>query len=169
MRLITATRGVALGGALTLSSAAAANADIGANTPFHLSSTATAHSAGATTGSSILRTIVALVIVIGVIYAVARILRAVKGRGVRPSGQGLSQIATLPLGSGRSLALVRSGRDIILVGVAEHGVTRIKTYTEAEALAAGIDVPPEPEPDYDQAERPLDRVVDQLRKMTVRS
>jgi hypothetical protein len=66
--------------------------------------------------------------------------------------------------------LVRSGRDIVLLGVAEHGVTAIKTYTEAEAIAAGIDIPVETQPNaFDTAEKPMDRVLDRLRRMTVRA
>ncbi len=174
MRSITATRGVALGGVLTALPVPVAYAAGGESTPLHLSGTGISHAAAVGSGgTSILRTIVALVIVIAVIYAVARILRAVKGRGrgrgERAIGEGLTQIATLPLGAGRSLALVRSGRDIVLVGIGEQGVTPIKTYTEAEAHAVGIDVPPDRAPDYDQAERPLDKVVGQLRRLTVRS
>jgi flagellar protein FliO/FliZ len=172
MRSLTLTRGVALGGALTLLCAQAANAagtPAGENTPVHLTSGAAAHAAAGGSGSSILRTIIALVVVIVLIYAVARILRALKGRDeVRASGSGLSQIATLPLGPNRSVALVRAGRDIVLVGVAEQGITALKTYTEAEAIANGIEIPPDPD-DLDPAERPLDRVLEGLRRMTVRS
>ena len=173
MRSLTLTRGVALGGALTLLCAQAANAastPTGENTPVHLASSATAHAAAAGgSGSGILRTIIALVVVIVLIYAVARILRALKGRDeVRASGTGLSQIATLPLGPNRSVALVRAGRDIVLVGVAEQGITALKTYTEAEAIANGIEIPPDSD-DLDPTERPLDRVLAGLRRMTVRS
>lgn len=173
MRSFTLTRGVALGGALTLlcaQTAHAAGSATGENAPVHLSSSGAAHVASSGGGSSILRTIIALVVVIAIIYAVARILRAVKGRdAVRASGNGLEQLATLPLAPNRSVALVRSGRDIVLVGVAEQGVTALKTYTEAEALASGIDVPPPPDPQVDPDERPLDRVIDGLRRLTVRS
>ncbi len=169
MRWITLTRGAALGGALALccERPALAAAPTGESTPLHLGSTGAVHSA-AGGGSSILRTLVALVVVVGIIYAVARILRAIKGRdAVRASGSGLEQIAALPLGPGKSVALVRSGRDIVLVGVGEHGVTAIKTYTEAEALANGIEIP-QPGAVGDDAERPLDRVLERLRRMTVR-
>jgi flagellar protein FliO/FliZ len=172
MRSLFLTRGAALGGALTLLCAETAHAAAGVtgeSTPLHLSSSGAAHAVSSSGGSSLLRTIVALVVVIGIIYAVARVLRAVKGRdAVRASGNGLEQIATLPLGPGRSVALLRSGRDVVLVGVGEHGVTPIKTYTEAEAIAAGIDLPEEPPADFDQAERPFGRVVDGLRRLTVR-
>lgn len=172
MRSIFLTRGAALGGALTLLCADTAHAAAGGSgesTPLRLPATGATHAVSSSGGSSLLRTIVALVVVIGIIYAVARVLRAVKGRdAVRASGNGLEQIATLPLAPGRSVTLLRSGRDIVLVGVGEHGVTPIKTYTEAEAIAAGIDLPEEPPADFDQAERPFGRVLGALRRLTVR-
>ena len=172
MRSLPLTRGVAVGGALTLlcaQAASAASSPTGENTPIHLTAGSTVHAAAGGGGSSILRTVIALVVVIVLIYAVARILRALKGRDeVRASGTGLSQIATLPLGPNRSVALVRAGRDIVLVGVAEQGITALKTYTEAEAIANGIEIPQDPD-DLDPGERPMDRVLDGLRRMTVRS
>lgn len=170
MRLITFTRGAAAGGALVLcyaQTASAATAGTGEQTALHLGASSTVHAASGG-GSSIIRTLIALVVVVGIIYVVARILRAIKGRdAVRASGSGLEQIATLPLAPGKSIALVRSGSDIVLVGVGEQGVTALKTYTEAEARANGIEIPaPGPEPD--SAERPLDRALDRLRRMTVR-
>ena len=132
---------------LSCASVAEAATSAGENTPLHLSSGSGAGSvvhaaAGGGGGSSILRTIIALVVVVGIIYAIARILKAVKGRDVvRASGNGLEQIATLPLAPGRSVSLVRSGRDIVLLGVGESGVSTIKTYTEQEAIAAGLEIP----------------------------
>jgi flagellar protein FliO/FliZ len=167
MRLITVTRGVALGGVALMSLAQSAYADSGEKTPLHLGTSNAAHAATSSGGSGILRTIIAMVVVIAVIYAIARIMRAVKGGQLRASGTGLQSIATLPLGSGRSIALVRAGREVVLVGVAEHGVTPIKTYSEAEAIANGIELPYD-EGDFDQTDRPLGRALEQLRKMTVR-
>ncbi|MGA9858685.1 MAG: flagellar biosynthetic protein FliO [Solirubrobacteraceae bacterium] len=143
----------------------------GESTPLNLGSTGAVHAASSGGSSSILRTIIALVVVVAIIYGISRILRAVKGRDVvRASGNGLEQIATLPLAANRSVTLVRSGRDIVLLGVAEHGVTAIKTYTEAEAIAAGIEIPVETQPNaFDTAEKPMDRVLDRLRRMTVRA
>jgi flagellar protein FliO/FliZ len=171
MRLISLTRGAGLSGALALLLAPAAMAAGGESTPLHLTGTSAARSAaGSGSSASIVRTIVALVIVVGVIYAVARILKAIKGRNTTPaSGQGLTSLATLPLGGGRSLALVRSGRDVVLVGVAEQGVTPIKTYSEKEALAVGITVPEETVVTVENgAERPVARLLGQLRRLTVR-
>jgi flagellar protein FliO/FliZ len=161
-------RGAAIVGALTLTPASAALAATGRgeNTPLDLSTKAVNHASSGS--SSIVRTIVALAIVCGVIYAVARVLKAVKGREQRASGDGLTQLATLPLGANRSLALVRSGADIVLVGVAESGVTPIKTYTEAEAIESGIWTPPAADADRDQAESAFGWL-ENLRKLTVRS
>jgi flagellar protein FliO/FliZ len=90
-------------------------------------------------GGSIVRTIVGLAIVIGVIYGVAWVLRQVKAsRQPRATGTGLATLASVPLGSNRSVHLVRAGRDLVLLGVAEHGVVPIRTYTEEEAYTAGL-------------------------------
>lgn len=173
MRFSTLTRGAGLAGALTLCCAQMAHAATGATgeqTPLNLSTSGASHVASSGgSGSGILRTIIALVVVIAIIYAVSRILRAVKGRdAVRASGNGLEQIATLPLAPGKSVSLLRSGTDIILLGVGDHGVTPIKTYTEDEAVAAGIDLPDDADADYDAADKPLDRMINGLRRMTVR-
>ena len=56
----------------------------------------------------------------------------------RSAGSGLTSLATLPLGSGRTLHLVRAGRDYLLVGTAEHGVAPIHRYTEEQARDAGL-------------------------------
>jgi flagellar protein FliO/FliZ len=78
-------------------------------------------------------------------------------------------VASLPLGSGRSVTVVRAGREVIVVGVAENGVTPLRTYSEEEALALGIDVPPEDDSAPATSDKPSGRVLDSLRRMTVRS
>ena len=173
MRLSTLTRGAALGGTLTLLCASVAHAASGGeNTPLSLGGTTTAaHAATSGGGTSMIRTIIALVVVIGLIFVVSKVLKSVKGRdGVRASGNGLEQVASLPLAPGKSVSLVRSGSDIVLLGIADHGVTAIKTYTEAEARAAGIELAGDGAPVVgDPTERPMDRVVERLRRMTVRA
>jgi flagellar protein FliO/FliZ len=164
----TLTRGATLAGAVLLSHATAAAADSGESTVLHLGSPSVAHSASGGS-SSIVRTVVGLFIVIAVIYGIAWILRQAKGGAKRARGRGLDQLANLPLGSGKSVALVRAGREVWLVGVAEQAVTPIRTYTEAEALSLGLDLPPEDPPGFARAEGPLDRVLEMLRRITVRS
>ncbi len=110
----------------------------GEATPLDLSPTsgATHTSSG---GASITRTIVGLLIVIAVIWGLTWLLKQVRsGREGGASGGGLSSLATLPLGSGRSMHLVRAGSDYLLVGSAEHGVAPIHRYTEQQAREAGL-------------------------------
>ncbi len=197
MKSLTFTRGVALAGALTLthaatalgaathaasthavtaaqakpveSTAALAKAS-GENTPLSLTHTAATHAASSGGGASIVRTIVGLFIVIAVIYGIAWIMKQAKKSKVRPTGHGLSQVANLPLGGGRSVAVVRAGREILVVGVAENGVTPIRSYSEAEAIALGIEVPPEESRNTDPVvEKPFGRTLDNLRRITARS
>jgi hypothetical protein len=53
--------------------------------------------------------------------------------------------------------------------VAEHSVTPIRKYTEAEALANGIELSPdEPSSGYGQVEPPSGGLLETLRRMTVR-
>jgi flagellar protein FliO/FliZ len=112
-------------------------ADAGEKTPVNLKDVpSTSTHAG---GGSIVRTIVGLAVVIGVIYGLYWVLKQVKSsRDEKASGKGLSALATLPLGPSRSLQLVRAGREIVLLGVSEHGVTPVRTYNEDEAEAAGL-------------------------------
>lgn len=111
----------------------------GENTPLNLSpSNVGAHSTSSG-GPSIVRTIVGLLIVIAVIWGLTWILKQVKsGRETRSAGEGLENVATLPLGSGRSLHLVRAGNDHLVVGSAEQGVMPIYRYTEEQAREAGL-------------------------------
>ncbi len=127
-------------------------------------------------GGSIVRTIVGLAVVIGVIYGLTWVLKQVKAnKSGDASGSGLETVATLPLGSNRSLHLVRAGDELVLVGAGEHGVTPIRTYTEAEARRLGLlaaeDVPSgamaELEPEVFGAETRRGRFIDELRKRTV--
>ncbi len=170
MKSHTLTRGVALFGALMLWPAAdAAAAATGENTPLApLGHTTATHVASG--GASIVRTIAGLFIVIAVIYGIAWILKQAKKGKNRPTGQGLSQVASLPLGSGRSVTVVRAGREVIVVGVAENGVTPLRTYSEEEALALGIDVPAAEESSAPEASDVSGgRMLNTLRRMTVRS
>ena len=86
-----------------------------------------------------MRTFVGLAIVLAVIYGVAWVLKQVKrSKEERGQGTSLETTAVVALGPNRSLHLVRAGRELVLVGVAEHGVTPIRTYTEDEAIDLGL-------------------------------
>jgi flagellar protein FliO/FliZ len=109
----------------------------GENTPLRMPASTSTHSSSG--GASVTRTIVGFAIVLAVLWGLAWILRQVRSsRGAQASGAGLSSVATLPLGSGRSVHLVRAGNDYLLVGSAEHGVFPIHRYTEAQAREVGL-------------------------------
>jgi len=126
---------------LLLDVADAFGAGTGENTPVNLDEgkKPSGDVPGASTGGSIARTIVGLAIVIGVIYGLYWVLKQLKAsREEKASGQGLSAIATLPLGPNRSMHLVRAGSEVLVIGVTEQGVTPIRTYSEREAMEQGL-------------------------------
>jgi flagellar protein FliO/FliZ len=112
----------------------------GENTPLNLPSDTKAASPGGGPGSgSIVRTIVGLAVVIGVIYGLTWVLKQVKAaKSTAATGAGLETLATLPLGTNRTLHLVRAGDEIVLLGAGDAGVTPIRTYTENEARELGL-------------------------------
>jgi flagellar protein FliO/FliZ len=112
------------------------------STRLHLRASTAAHSAHAGSGGSIMRTVVGLVIVIAVIYGLTWIVRKLKGKDLPSAGDGLERVAALPLGANRSVALVRVGRELHLIGVGEHAVTGIASFSEDEALELGLPVTP---------------------------
>jgi flagellar protein FliO/FliZ len=173
MKSLTYSRGVVLTGALTLWHSVPALAATGESTPLNLGGgSSSPHHVSGGSGSSIVRTIVGLFIVIAVIYGVAWILRRVKRSGSgRAKGTALNSVASMPLGSGRSIHIVRAGSDVLVVGVGEHGVTPIQRYTEAEAIEAGLELTDEDDDfiETPQEERPFGRAIEVLRRMTVRS
>jgi flagellar protein FliO/FliZ len=176
MQLLPAlTRLVAVALAGVLLAPAAALAADGEQTPLNLEGDdggQAAQQVGAS-GGSIVRTIVGLAVVIGVIYGLTWVLRQVKAsKNGAAQGHGLETVATLPLGANRSLHLVRAGDELVLVGAGEHGVTPIRTYTEAEARAHGLlDADPGPmqavAAEVFPAETRRGRLIDELRKRTV--
>jgi len=100
-----------------------------------------AQSAGSS--GSIVRTIVGLAVVLGVIYGLYWVLKQVKSsKDTANAGESLETVASLNLGTNRSLHLVRVGSEIVLLGAAEHQITPIRRYTESEAHALGLLEPP---------------------------
>jgi flagellar protein FliO/FliZ len=163
--LIRASAAAVLGCLLTPALVLAAD---GEKTPLGLDGsdgTGGAQTVGAS-GGSIVRTIVGLAVVIGVIYGLTWVLKQVKAsKQDSAAGSGLASLATLPLGTNRSLHLVRAGDEIVLVGAGEQGVTHIRTYSESEARRLGLlDGSPDADVFGAQAKRGL---VDRLRDRTV--
>ncbi|MBS1845706.1 MAG: FliO/MopB family protein [Actinobacteria bacterium] len=143
--------------------------------------TTSAHAAG---GGSIAKTIVGLAIVLAVIFGLRWVMKHYKaGKEKKAAGTGLASMATLPLGQNRSLHVVRAGREILVVGSGEHGVTPVRSYTEEEARSLGLlEEDEEPAPLKMESEGPTRsgaagppsasefgrRALDQLRAWTVR-
>jgi flagellar protein FliO/FliZ len=140
------------------------------NTHLNLPASTPSHASSGSFGGTVARTIVGLLIVIAVIYGLAWILRQSRAARNPSTGDGLAQISSLPLGANRSVALVRVGAELHLLGVAEHGVTSIRVFSEEEAYELGLPFDPE---DIDTSGgvgglAPVQRVVSSLRRFTVR-
>ena len=119
----------------------------GEDKPLNLPPPDSARHLGAATGGggSLMRTFLGLAVVVAAIYGLYWVLKSVKrSREERSLGTGLQTEATVPLGPNRALHLVRAGRELVLVGVAEHGVVPIRTYSEEEALELGLTQPEPP-------------------------
>ena len=155
----------------------------GETTPLNLPTDSPAKVAdvGGGTSGGLARTFVGLAVVVAVIYGLTWVLRQMKkasSESERSHGFGLSTEASMPLGPNRSVHLIRAGRELVLVGSAEHGIVPIRTYTEDEAHALGLLGDPQLGPGGDDAPRgtgPADRVryalgdtLDRLRQRTAR-
>lgn len=126
----------------TVLAAGSAKDPYGESTPLSLPSDTTTHAEVGSGGGSLARTFIGLAVVVAVIYGLTWVLRQMKAaKEDRTVGFGLSTEATVPLGPGRSVHLIRAGRELVLVGSAEQGVVPIRTYTEDEARALGLLAP----------------------------
>jgi flagellar protein FliO/FliZ len=111
----------------------------GESTPLNLPPVDQTGAASSGGGGGLVRTFVGLAIVLAVIYGLYWVLKQVKAsRESAASGQGLESVATIPLGPNRALHLVRAGRELVLLGVAEQTVVPIRSYREDEARALGL-------------------------------
>jgi flagellar protein FliO/FliZ len=114
----------------------------GEQTPLNLPTDAAANTAQVGGGGGgLARTFIGLAVVVAVIYGLTWVLRQMKKSSsgeLGAHGIGLSTEASMPLGPNRSVHLIRAGRELVLVGSAEHGIVPIRTYTEDEARALGL-------------------------------
>lgn len=127
----------------------------GEDTPITVPADDGGATASAASSSNIARTFFGLAVVLAVIYGLYWVLKQIKAsREEATKGDGLATVASIGLGPNRSLHLVRAGADYILVGVGEHAITPIRTYTEAEAVVAGLVPDPDAEPETGGAVTP---------------
>ncbi len=148
--------------------AATDGSDYGENQKVNLTSGSPAHTSSASFSGTVIRTIVGLLIVIAVIYGLSWFLKQTRSSRNPSLGEGLLPIATLPLGPNRSVALVRVGAELHLLGVGEHGVNGIRVFSEEEAYELGIPFDPE---DLDRGRgirKPARSLVDSVRRFTIR-
>lgn len=125
-----------------LALAAAQGDPYGEKTPLNLGSDqAATQAAVGGSGGGLARTFVGLALVVAVIYGLTWVLRQMKKSStdeIGAHGVGLSTEASMPLGPNRSVHLIRAGRELVLVGSAEHGIVPIRTYSEDEARDLGL-------------------------------
>lgn len=128
--------------------AALAAGPTGEDTPLNLDAAPVREAAQTPGGGGGLgRALLGLMLVVGLIFGLHWILRRVQeSRTTRSSGTGLHPVAALPLGQRGTLHVVRAGREVVLVGVADGQIVPIRSYTEEEAQAAGLIVTPGDEP-----------------------
>jgi flagellar protein FliO/FliZ len=142
----------------------------GEATPLNLpSAQKTAQTAAPGASGGLVRTIVGLAIVLGVIYGLYWVLKQVKSsREATATGQGLKTVATLPLGTNRSLHLVRAGDEVYLLAAGEGGMTQLRTYREPEARALGLLEEEVAEATVANGNgKPLGKLIDEIRRRTV--
>lgn len=121
-------------------------------------------------GGSILRTLIALAVVLGVIYALYWVMKQAKSSRDPATGYGLEQVATLPMGGNRYMALVRVGAELHLIGISENGITGIRVYSEEEAYELGLpfEAPDDGPSSYGRGGPPILRLVDTIKRFTMR-
>jgi flagellar protein FliO/FliZ len=126
----------------------------------------------ASTGGTLARTFAGLAIVLAVVFATYWLLRTY-ARGKRGKGDGkIEVLATTPLAPNRSVHLLRVGDVLILVGSAEGGITRLKTYSpeESDLVQAQLDGGSDPLWPLSGGGAAARRgLVEELRRRTVRS
>lgn len=98
-----------------------------------------------TSGGSIARVVIGLLVVVAAIYALTWVLKQLKRSKDAPdTGAGMEVVSTTALHGGSALQLVRVGDELLLLAVGANGATELKRYTEEEAREAALW--PEPEP-----------------------
>jgi flagellar protein FliO/FliZ len=114
------------------------------------------------------RMVVSLAVVVGLMYAVAKVARkrmGVGGAGM-PKPQQLHLVARHALGKGAAVAAVRAGDRLLLLGVTEHTVSLL---SESELPAEQpVDVPDAERPRAASRAPAWGDLLDRARDLTVR-
>jgi flagellar biogenesis protein FliO len=129
--------------------------DFGENAPLDLDEGASGAAAAGgadvgTSGGSIARVIIGLLVVVAAIYAVTWVLKQMKRSKDAPdTGAGMEIVSTTALHGGSALQLVRVGDELLLLAVGANGATELRRYSEEEAREAALWPEAEPESDDD--------------------
>ncbi|HET6175173.1 MAG TPA: flagellar biosynthetic protein FliO [Gaiellales bacterium] len=146
--------------------------------PADLTGGGSSHAAlnGSGTGGAAIHMLFGLALVLGLIYALYRLLRRSSDKNEKEKvirgDDWMSVIASTPLAPSRSVHLIRVGEEIVLVGSGEQGVTPIRVYSAEEARQLRID--PREFPALDAAPTGaadpsfLSALLESLRRMTAR-
>ena len=129
---------------------------------------AAAHTASS--GGSLARTIVGLLIVLAVLFGVYFLLKTfARGKGIKGDGR-LEIVATTALAQNRAVHLIRVGDGLVLLGSAEGSITRLRSYssTESAALEARFDLAAGELRELPPAQAKAGGVIDELRRRTAR-
>lgn len=121
---------------------------------------------GSSIGGTMARLGLGLIVVVGLIYGVAWLVRRQKRSGKLRLGGDLNVVATTQLGPNRAVHLLRVGDELVLVGSAEHGITPIRVYSGEEAAA--LDDVLADEGVAGARARSMSSFVDELRRRTAR-
>ena len=87
---------------------------------------------GSATGD-IVRTIVGLAVVLAVVDGVDYLLKSAAKARTAQGDSRIEVVATTTVAPNRSLHLVRSGDELILIGAAENAITPLRVYSAEEA------------------------------------
>ena len=127
------------------------------------------HAASAT--GTIARTVAGLAVVLAVVFGIYWLLKTYSRgkRGGKGDGK-IEVLATTPLAPNRAVHLLRVGDGLILVGSAEGGVTRLRSYSaeESDLVQAQLDGSADPLWQLSPDARGKRSFVDELRRRTAR-
>jgi flagellar biogenesis protein FliO len=76
----------------------------------------------------IIRTVLALAVVVGLVFASRRLLKKRQASG----GFMMNVVGYCPLGTRKGIAACRVGREVLLIGVTQNDIKLIKSYKDEE-------------------------------------
>jgi flagellar protein FliO/FliZ len=135
----------------------------------HSSGGGSAATGVSSSSGAIARTVVGLAIVLAVVYGLYWLLKSTAKSRAAQSDERIEVVATTTLAPNRSLHLIRSGDELILLGATEQSVTPIRVYSAEEARAMDIELAAAAQLDHAPGRPPAPTgVLEALRRRTAR-